>query len=440
MAEPMPHLPWTSLALCAGGLALLLAACASRGELEARHAPSRVEMPSPQADFAAYVAQVKAQIAAANRAIGKELDPQVLEDRAPFELVPEPGRRCARTADGRHQRAALLIHGLGETPYAMRALGERFAAACFLVRAILLPGHGTVPGDLLDVGHADWVEATRAGAQSFAGLAERLYLVGFSSGGTLALDYALGEPQPLAPVLAGLVLLAPVIATRSGQWPLTRDHLAQGALMPAGGFAQLLPDEDPVRYGSLARNAERQLDALIGRVDDRQRRLALPVFMALSAADAVVDPAAARRWFCRQLIGPRDLIWYASGAEPPDDCRFVELRASDHWPGILDLSHPALPIAPDDRRYGAAAGYADCEHYYWETDTPAWLICADPQKTPANSKVRYGEITQQNLAAHVVRRLTYNPDFDALVARTLTFIAASPWPSPPLPEPKPATP
>src|SRR5687767_14091438 len=114
MAEPMPHLPWTSLALCAGGLALLLAACASRGELEARHAPSRVEMPSPQADFAAYVAQVKAQIAAANRAIGKELDPQVLEDRAPFELVPEPGRRCARTADGRHQRAALLIHGLGE--------------------------------------------------------------------------------------------------------------------------------------------------------------------------------------------------------------------------------------------------------------------------------------------------------------------------------------
>ena len=271
-----------------GGLALLLAACASRGELEARHAPSRVEMPSPDGDFAAYVAQSKAQIAAANRAIGKELDPQVLEDRAPFELAPDP-ERCPRTADGRQQRAALLIHGLGETPYAMRALGERFAAACFLVRAILLPGHGTVPGDLLEVGHADWVEATRAGAQSFAGLTERLYLVGFASGGTLALDYALGEPPPIAPGLGGLVLLAPAIATRSGHGRLTRDHLAPGALMPAGGFAQLLPDEDPVRYGSLARNAERQLDALIERVDDRERLLALPVFMALSAADAVVE-------------------------------------------------------------------------------------------------------------------------------------------------------
>ena len=91
-------------------------------------------------------------------------------------------------------------------------------------------------------------------------------------------------------------------------------------------------------------------------------------------------------------------------------------------------------------RYGAAAPYADCAHYYWETDTPNWLICADLENTPASSAVRYGEITARNLAAHVIRRLTYNPDFDALVARILTFIAAAPWPAPPLPEPKPATP
>ncbi len=46
----------------------------------------------------------------------------------------------------------------------------------------------------------------------------------------------------------------------------------------------------------------------------------------------------------------------------------------------------------------------------------------DPEKTPANSAVRYGEITEQNLAAHVMRRLTYNPDFDALVGEILAFI------------------
>ena len=74
-----------------------------------------------------------------------------------------------------------------------------------------------------------------------------------------------------APALGGLVLLAPALATRStARGLLTRDYLASGALTPADGFAQLLPDDDPVRYGSIARNAERQLDALIERLDEQR--------------------------------------------------------------------------------------------------------------------------------------------------------------------------
>jgi hypothetical protein len=120
------------------------------------------------------------------------------------------------------------------------------------------------------------------------------------------------------------------------------------------------------------------------------------------------------------------------------DCRLVEVRASDRPPEILDLAHPALPIARDDRRYGAAAGYFDCAHYYWETRTPKWLLCVDRTKTPANSAIRYGEITEQNLARYIVRRLTYNPDFDALVRAILEFIDRLPTARPPLPSLKPA--
>jgi esterase/lipase len=423
--------------LPAAGLAVLLAACATPGELEPRHAPSGLPTPLPQADFAAYVDQAEAQIAAASLAIGKELAPQVIDDRAPFELVPDPDR-CPRSAGGRHERAVLLIHGIGDSAYAMRDLAARFAAACYLARAILLPGHGTVPGDLLDVRYEDWTEATRRGARSFADKAEKLYLLGFSAGGTLALDYALSEQRASDPALGGLVLLAPALATRSGFGVFVRSYLAAGALTPTDGFAQLLPDDDPVRYASIARNAEVQLNALIERLEERQRPLELPVFMALSANDAVIDPAAAKRWFCRQLIGPRDLIWYAPGGTPLDDCRFASARASDPWPGILDLAHAALPIAPDDRHYGVAGDHVECSHYYWETDTPNWFLCLDPKKTPANSAIRYGEISEQNLAAHVMRRLTYNPDFDALVGEILAFIDGLPSSTPPLPRSKPA--
>ncbi len=435
MREP----PGTAVrrALSAVGLALLLAGCAAEGKLEARHIPSGLSTPLPQADFAAYIEQAKAQIAAANAAIGSPLDPEVIERRAPFELQPEAAR-CRRAKDGRYPRAVLLIHDLGDSPYEMRDLGQRFAAACYLVRAILLPGHGTVPGDLLEVDRAAWVEATRLGVASFAGRAERLYLVGFGAGATLALDYALGEARAADPTLGGLVLLAPALARPGGVLTLARSYLGYRAPGAAGGFAEVLPDRDPVRYSSMTRNAGQQLDALIDDVDRRQRLLELPVFLALSADDAAIDVPAAQRWFCRQLIGPRELVWYAPGAEPPTDCRFALARASDPWPGILDLAHPALPIAPDDPHYGVAADYLDCRHYYWQTDTPNWLICLDPGKTPANSEVRYGEITPENLADHVMRRLTYNPDFKGLITSILTFIDGAPRSSPPLPSLKPA--
>ena len=197
-------------------LALVLAACASPGELTRRHAPSARALPPPSADFAAYRAAAEATIAEANASIERPLEPGVIEDRAPFELVPER-RRCPRGADGRHAKAALLLHDLGGTPYEMRDIARAFAEDCYLVRAVLLPGHGTVPGrDLLEqVDDPQWVEATRAAVASFEGEAERLVLVGFGLGATLAINHVLSAPPRSDPVPGGLVLLAPALGTET---------------------------------------------------------------------------------------------------------------------------------------------------------------------------------------------------------------------------------
>lgn len=416
---------------------MLLTSCAPQGELEPWHAPSGLATPLPAADFAGYVDEARATVAAAQRQLGREPAPELIEARAPFELAPAP-ERCPLDAAGRHPRAVLLIHGLGGTPYEMRALGERFAAACYLVRAILLPGHGTVPGDLLEVGADDWREAVRRGMAGLAGVAEEVHLVGFAEGGTLALGHALAAAAGEEPAPRALVLLAPALA-QGGFADRAARYLDYGAIASAHQFAELLPDDDPARYSSLARRAEQQASALSDRLDGAEQPLAVPVFMALSAADAVVDVAAARRWFCRGLIGPRHLLWYAGDAPPAEDCGFVETRAGGAPPEILDLAHRALPIAPEDAHYGTAGDYLDCRHYYHETDTPNWLLCLDPGKTPANSALRYGEITPENLASHLMRRLTYNPDFAALAGDILSFIDGLPWQDPPIPSSKPTT-
>lgn len=407
------HRFW-SCTICAI-LTLAVVACAPPGEFGPRHRSLGVATPLPEPDFAAYVEASKAHIAAAGQALGQPLDPTAIHDRAPFGLTPPA--RCRRAPDGRHPRAVLLIHGLGDSPYVMRDLGHRFAAACYLVRAILLPGHGTVPGDLLDVDFHQWLAATARGVASLEGAAERVFLVGFDAGGTLALHYALFDQPPPDLALGGLVLLAPALESRATSGPFG----ALDALAPAGPWRALYPDTDPVRYESVTSNAARQLDRLAADFAAQEQPLDLPVFMALTAADRTIDADAARAWFCRQLTGPRELLWYTSDLAPVDDCRFVILRASGVPDQILDLSHIALPLAPNNRHYGVHGDYLSCLHYYWE-NSPNWLICADRSRTPTNSAVRYGEINGWNTDAHVVRRLTYNPDFDGLVEAILTFL------------------
>ena len=124
-----------------------------------------------------------------------------------------------------------------------------------------------------------------------------------------------------------------------------------------------MPDYDPVRYESLPRNAEMQRARLVEEVLARDALLEIPVFLAISADDAEVDAGAAREWFCRRLSGPRRLIWYTTAPAPSTDCRFVAERSSAAAPDVLDLSHVALPIAPDNPRYGANGAYNDCSHY-----------------------------------------------------------------------------
>ena len=98
------------------------------------------------------------------------------------------------------------------------------------------------------------------------------------------------------------------------------------------------PDADPVRYESLPRNALLQRARLIDALGAEQEPLNLPVFVAVSADDVEVDPAAVRDWFCRDPSGPRRLIWYAS-APAPESRNRRQARPS----GVRDLNGGPAP-------------------------------------------------------------------------------------------------
>jgi carboxylesterase len=84
----------------------------------------------------------------------------------------------------------LLIHGFTGSPKEMRPLGEYLAERGYTVHGIRLPGHGTDIKDMDRVTWMDWSNSVLDGWNVLLNNTERIFLVGLSMGGVLALYQA----------------------------------------------------------------------------------------------------------------------------------------------------------------------------------------------------------------------------------------------------------
>ncbi|HHP7233946.1 MAG TPA: alpha/beta hydrolase, partial [Desulfobacterales bacterium] len=85
----------------------------------------------------------------------------------------------------------LLLHGMSDSPYSLRALGLHLSERGFWVIGLRLPGHGTAPSGLLDLQWADMAAAVRLGVAHLAdrlGPTKPIHLIGYSTGAPLALN------------------------------------------------------------------------------------------------------------------------------------------------------------------------------------------------------------------------------------------------------------
>ena len=165
-----------------------------------------------------------------------------------FELTP------ARAVGG-----VLLLHGMSDSPYSLRALAEHLVSRGYRVVGMRMPGHGTAPSALRSIEVADMTAAVRIGmAHLGAALGERpVHIVGYSTGAALALEYALdAHAGDVSPPPASLVLISPAIRIHAAAG-LAGLKNALSALPGLDGLAytQILPEFDPFRYNSFATNA-----------------------------------------------------------------------------------------------------------------------------------------------------------------------------------------
>jgi alpha-beta hydrolase superfamily lysophospholipase len=218
--------------------------------------------------FAELRTRVMENLAEADRhAIGR-FNPKSIPARLALDT---PYNRSYELVPGTVRGAVLLVHGLTDSPYSMRALAETFRDHGFYVLALRLPGHGTIPSGLLRARWEDWYAAVELAAKHAAQRAEPehpFYAGGYSTGAALTTLYALRALDGTSlPRPARLFLISPAIGISKAA-VLTK-ILAGLSFLPyfeKSNWIDVVPEYDPYKYNSFPVNAGRQIQALTGEL------------------------------------------------------------------------------------------------------------------------------------------------------------------------------
>ncbi len=399
-------------ALLFGAAGVLLSQGKVLGE---RHASVAIESPFDFATgtFDAYIAYSKGLI----QATRPDAAPDVIDNLAPFALQPDA--TCPRAESGKFEKGIVLIHGLFDSPYSMLPFGEALRAQCFYVLGLLLPDHGTRPGDFLDARWQDWATATHFATMQLGQVAEAQYVSGHSAGGTLALLEAARNPA-----VDALVLFAPALGiTPSAKY--AKYITLVGKAFAGAAWFEVNPDEAVYRYESITFVSAAATWALIEatREELSSQRRQVPVFTVASMQDNTVSTPEILAYMAdNPHPASRTLLYSQYPGAAIDNTQLVISNAPEQ--GVLSVSHLGLMTPASHPHYGRGGAYRNCGHYD-NTENPLFVQCK------SGRRAFYGEATADNLSQGVLERIAFNPFFDDMLAEMQEFLLTAHTPAAP---------
>jgi esterase/lipase len=233
----------------------------------------------------------KARYAGKQYAAINELE-TATESGEPYLLLPEDSNGLG----------VVLVHGFLASPAELREFGERLAALGHPVIGIRLAGHGTSPWDLREQTWQDWLEPVREGYRIMSAFADRLCLVGFSTGGSLSLMLAAERP----PGLAGTIAVSAALKFRNRNIAFV--PVLHGANRMTGwlpSYEGVMPfrvneSEHPtINYRHIPIRALFELRRLVDEMQGRLPDVICPVALFQGSSDPIVDPKSADAIFAR---------------------------------------------------------------------------------------------------------------------------------------------
>jgi esterase/lipase len=374
---------------------------------------------------------------------------------------------------GTPRGGVLLLHGMSDSPYSLRALGETLNRYNYWVIGLRMPGHGTAPSGLTGITWEDMALVVKLGMDHLASrVGEKpIHIIGYSTGAPLALDYVLNTLEgTAAPTPASLVLISPAIgvspAAAMAKWIIRMSFLPG---LERLAWLNIQPEFDPYKYNSFTSNAGYQVHRLTRSVAGRiaaktwksPKEVLPPILVFKSTIDTTVSTDAVVDRLLKQLAHHRhELVLFDINRSASNNSLLVSdpapftnrlvtdetlpfsftLVTNEHqesvevithhkapfslewsnteilnlaWPrNVISLSHVALPFPPEDPLYG--------------------------QHPPNNKDMIFlGQIALQGergllkIPSDFMLRLRYNPFYAYLETRVVAWLHNASGPSPP---------
>lgn len=355
--------------------------------------------------FSEYIIKCKSLIATTRIDLNNNPNANlIIEANTPYELNP---------VNQKIKAGILMLHGLLDSPFEFRELGPHLQSQGFLVRSLLLPGHGTIPGALLPIDYQEWVDAVKDGIHSLQKEVQQIILLGYSTGASLALHHLLKNNTKIA----GIILIVPPIKIYSSFAPIANLPSKLSKIYKNAAWFYKSPEEtsDYAKYLSMPYNAIYQVYRLSQELRALNKPItSCPLLFIASSADRIVCPSAIINFFTNHTNPESRLLFYTNKPFPTKDKR-IQCRPC-YYPNqhIKNLSHICLPYSEYNNHYGK---HGDCPY---------------SSHTDKNNNTIYGEFLRDDLYINRWKlklgltttryeRLTFNPDFTHMTTTILNF-------------------
>ena len=347
---------------------------------------------------------------------------------------------------------AVLLHGLTDSPYSVRATAEIFQQQGYITYAPRLPGHGYNVGSLGSRDRRDWmaiVEITIREAIKNQQPGQPLILGGYSTGAALAIKYAMDCEAMQSPCPDKLLLISPALAvTPFAMFGHLHRLVSWIPYFQQFQWNSLTPEIDPYKFSSFPKNPGWDSHQLSNELFSRMTESKFPPILVFqSIVDATASTPAVMKFMLNVQPNHHQVVFYdfnryevytelfltnfeteayfltkaptslditlisntsASTQQVsayqifPETLGYQRSPTGLSWPrAVCSLSHIALPFSPLDTSYG-------------EVGT-------------AISRARpLGERNVLSISPDYFQRLRYNPFFDYQASRIKSWLADEP--------------